>query len=126
MAPHAKDSKHVNKLSGTDLIHGDDGLHAIVVLVSLELGEVTGDETPGAFATRQPLVDQVRDPRRKDKNERVPMIMISSGLNQEIAARLKGKVQGAIVKPFSPEDLLSKVKQFDNFGDTLTAKPLNS
>ena len=37
MAPHAKGNSNVNKLSGTDLIHGDDGLHGPEVAPSVSV-----------------------------------------------------------------------------------------
>ena len=41
MAPQAKNIKNVNKLSGTDLIHGDDGLHGPEVAPSVSVSTST-------------------------------------------------------------------------------------
>jgi DNA-binding response OmpR family regulator len=86
------------------------------VVCDIQLGDGSGAD----------LVDQMRDPRRKDKNIQSPVLMISSGINQEVAIRLKGKVQGAMVKPFHPDELAAKVKQLDSSAEALLAKPLNS
>ena len=41
MVPPAKENKNVNKLSGTDLIHGDDGLHGPEVAPSVSVSTST-------------------------------------------------------------------------------------
>ncbi|RPD67064.1 cystathionine gamma-synthase [Lentinus tigrinus ALCF2SS1-7] len=53
MAPHAKDNKNVNKLSGTDLIHADDGLHGPEVAPSVSVSTT--------FRTPKPIDGQPRE-----------------------------------------------------------------
>ena len=51
MAPQAKNIKNVNKLSGTDLIHGDDGLHGPEVAPSVSVSTSTFGTNQRAYVT---------------------------------------------------------------------------
>ncbi|MCO5142493.1 MAG: response regulator [Oligoflexia bacterium] len=55
------------------------------------------------------LVEYIRS-QIKDENHSTPIFVISGNIDNEAVARLKGKIQGALVKPFTVDELVEKIK----------------
>lgn len=70
------------------------------ILLDMRLGQDSGEE----------LVDFIRE-RRDAQNLDTPILVISGHLDRELVARLAGKIQGALVKPFDVDALLTAVKK---------------
>lgn len=56
------------------------------------------------------LVELIRSGLEFKHNRDTPIIVISGHLDKEAAARLRHKVNGGIIKPFTLEQLLQKVR----------------
>ncbi|MGZ3694233.1 MAG: response regulator [Bdellovibrionota bacterium] len=69
------------------------------VVLDLKLGEEDGFE----------VVEYIRS--RKGLNKETPIIVASGNLNAEVAKKLAGKIQGALVKPYEAVVLMDLVKK---------------
>lgn len=58
------------------------------------------------------LVELIRSGEEMKHNRETPILVISGKLDKEAAARLRHKVNGGIIKPFTLEQLLQKVRSF--------------
>ena len=97
MVPHAKGNSNVNKLSGTDLIHGDDGLHGPEVAPSISVststfgavcaryGELTVRDT-AAFRLPSPMEEP---PAKKEFDVWKPTRHIYSRYTQGVTTRVE-------------------------------------
>jgi two-component system response regulator MprA len=56
------------------------------------------------------LIEFIREGDEKGQNRRVPILVISGFLDRPLAERLQKQVNGGLVKPFSLESLLTKLK----------------
>jgi len=71
-----------------------------VVITDIKLQEDSGVD----------LVNLLRDDQKGNLNKKTPIIVISGFLDKEIAAKIRDKIQGAFVKPFPMDQLLSRLK----------------
>jgi DNA-binding response OmpR family regulator len=58
------------------------------------------------------FIEHVRDSREGHPNKNTPILVISGFLDRPLAERLQKQVNGGLVKPFSLESLLAKLKAF--------------
>lgn len=70
------------------------------ILLDMRLGENSGSD----------LVHFIRE-RKDAQNTNTPILVISGHLDRPLLAKLKGQVQGALVKPFSMDALLENIKK---------------
>ena len=69
------------------------------VVLDIRLGNETGEI----------VIDSMRENTRA-ANHDTPVVLMSGFLDQDLLKKIGPKVQGAIVKPFTPKDLLKKLK----------------
>ena len=56
------------------------------------------------------LIDAIRARPQTDPLQRVPILVISGYLDRDLAERLQSRINGALVKPFTHKDLVSKLQ----------------
>ncbi len=69
------------------------------VILDIRLGEETGEV----------VIDTMRQ-NKKSPNHETPILLMSGNIDLGLLKKIGSKVQGAIVKPFTPKDLLKKLK----------------
>lgn len=47
---------------------------------------------------------------RKGSNARTPVILMSGNIDPDVLSEVKDRIQGAVVKPFDPSELVEKAK----------------
>lgn len=55
------------------------------------------------------LVEYIRS-QPKEENYKTPIFVVSGNLDDDAIQHLKGKIQGALVKPFSVDEFIEKMK----------------
>jgi DNA-binding NtrC family response regulator len=70
------------------------------LVIDLRLGEGAGEDLVAALRSRPDL-----------QNLTTPVLIVSAHINEAVVARLKGKIQGALVKPVMLEALQNAVKR---------------
>ncbi len=69
------------------------------VILDIRLGEETGE-----------VVIDIMKQNKKSLNVETPILLMSGNIDLGLIKKIGSKVQGAIVKPFTPKDLLKKLK----------------
>jgi len=72
-----------------------------LILLDMRLGADTGED----------VIDFTRN-SKDSLNQKTPILVVSGFLDQPLVKKIRGEVQGAIVKPFDLQTLLSNVKKF--------------
>jgi DNA-binding NtrC family response regulator len=70
------------------------------IILDMRLGESTGEE----------LIEFIRG-GQGSLNNRTPILVVSGYLDKALVQKIAGKIQGALVKPFDTQTLLSNVKK---------------
>lgn len=59
------------------------------------------------------VIDYIRASKRVQLDANTPIIVVSAHLDRELAAKLMKQVSAALVKPFTMEQLLTKLQQIE-------------
>lgn len=72
-----------------------------LILLDMRLGADTGED----------IIEFARF-HKESLNEKTPILVVSGFLDQHLIKKIKGEIQGALVKPFDLNNLITNVKKF--------------
>lgn len=72
-----------------------------LILLDMRLGADTGED----------IIEFARF-HKESMNDKTPILVVSGFLDQHLLKKIKGDIQGALVKPFDLTTLLNNVKKF--------------